>query len=366
MKEIEKKAHSFRIRVNKHTDILIAISGRTGSYNYWNMLCASMDWIDVASGYIKNYTKVDASDNTKNMNLYTYISSIDVIFKCVTKMARMVLDEQKIFSGQADIFNDNIFNFDDNNYFRHIRAAFGAHTVELDKGQWGFSSWPSNGFGGKFDCSVYLYSEKLGSKDIEFGFKYSQLEEFLKRNIDFLDNIVDGVKLLCSKHKATMRTTRISIPKNLISFIDMLVFENKRRMANDYYDSMLKHLKSFLETEFTCTANRHAVEAFRKIVIASIKEIRRKLQNMVAGVISTDKLIDPDYEYSGGFGYAFGKLSESVFGYRYYSYGLYDDLIRPYSGCLEFDYSSDIELYWLLIISMNIKNGNLNFDNITH
>lgn len=73
-----------------------------------------------------------------------------------------------------------------------------------------------------------------------------------------------------------------------------------------------------------------------------------------------DSLLEPTYKPRiNGWGYAYGKFFERVFIGG--SYGLFTikEITEPLKNYITFDYKTDVELYWLVIIALNLAQDDL-------
>lgn len=78
-------------------------------------------------------------------------------------------------------------NLNDNEYFKHLRAVFGAHPINIknkqtkSKGADYFANWPNIDRIGEYDFVSTLWSADTEAEDMRIGFKFEQLEKFLDR-----------------------------------------------------------------------------------------------------------------------------------------------------------------------------------------
>jgi len=156
------KIVKFRNFINENSDYLIKTEiGK--KKNRWNVICSAMDWIDVSTSRISNVNL--NANNIKDINLFStevffYISMIDIIFESIKQLHRVIIDINSVpfFNEKSCFSNHNYSN--DNDYFKHIRAIFGAHPVNLrdkENEKW-FASWPvfDQSVNKKYDLMVYL------------------------------------------------------------------------------------------------------------------------------------------------------------------------------------------------------------------
>jgi len=77
-----------------------------------------MDWITVAVTNINDMKKDNSNIDIQSMQIYSYISSIDIISEAITQLYRVIVNKKTIpFKGEKSIFTDNSLFKDDNDYF---------------------------------------------------------------------------------------------------------------------------------------------------------------------------------------------------------------------------------------------------------
>ncbi len=165
----------FRDKVNSNSYFVLQRYKNMNEKNQWNIICSCMDWISVAIRNLYDMKNDNTNIDVLSMQTYLYISSIDIIFEAIIQLHRVLACDNSIpFKNDNSVFQKNtpFEHMDDNTYFKHIRATFGAHPVNLNdkSGQW-FASWPYKDSMDEYDFQVRLYSNKPNQEDITFGCK---------------------------------------------------------------------------------------------------------------------------------------------------------------------------------------------------
>lgn len=184
----------FRKKVNEYNDEIHEKYSDIGGKDLWGCICSAMDWMNVATRYI-DY-KIQYSDNIDIlcMEAYTHISAIDLIWEAIIQLHRVFIDKKTIpFSGDNHVFRDDRLSKDDNEYFKHIRAVFGAHPVNLNDDTKRFAAWPTIDVYRDYDFAVTMYSIDVGKDYIVFGFRFKELEQFLDTRMEYLDVITKQI-----------------------------------------------------------------------------------------------------------------------------------------------------------------------------
>jgi len=275
----------FREAVNdNHMFVFHAYSNRNGK-NQWNPICSCMDWISVAIRSIYGAPLFSKDIDVKVMQIYSLISSIDIVNESIISLHSIFKSEKgrlSPFKGTENCFENKSISCDDDTYFKEIRARFGAHPINLDgeNGERLFASWPHDGFDADHDIQVCLYSNLVGRDDKTFGIKISELLKFLVSRYSYLNILIDEISeqyLLFCKDKVALPISRDS---DILKQLDILEKESALRLDNDYYRSTILDLKMI----FGCTtglSNLQKQEAlFKDSQKVLLEEVFNNLQNM--------------------------------------------------------------------------------------
>jgi len=268
--------------------------------NQWNIICSCMNWISVA---IRNLYDVK-NDNTDIdvlcMQIYSYISSIDIIFEAITQLHRVLACDNSIpFKNDNSVFQKNtpFEHMDDNTYFKHIRATFGAHPVNLNdkSGQW-FASYPYKDTMDEYDFQVRLYSNKLKQEDITFGIKFNELNNFLNLRYSYLNDLIEMINNQYNNYVLEKKKQIIITDKNIIKQLEILHEEAKNRLDdNDYVYAVVDLLKIF-NTQLS--PNHPLEKKYKEELKKVVDEIHKNLQNLEIIDLLTNKILYPDYPSS--------------------------------------------------------------------
>lgn len=278
----------FRDRVNENNYVLNKYRNIDGR-NKWSCICSCMDWISVAISYLStNPMPIQhRNDDLASVNVYTYISCVDMVFEAVKQLHRVFVSEKGIpFENESRIFTENVYCRDDNNYFKLIRSCFGAHPVNLNDyftshiaKEKRFASW-SGGHFSRRDYGVVLYSNCPGVDSIFFDISFSEIDAFLVRTYSYLDELIRVIDEDEAKTKRELRNERIQHDENPMCQLEILDAENKKRYNNDYYKYIIDELKIIFGTKISNTENQVKVDLYRRHIEPAIEELRNVLQEM--------------------------------------------------------------------------------------
>ena len=270
----------FRKEVNGNSYFALHNYRNRGGYNHWNLICSCMDWIEVAMDYISHQSPDNKETvgilkteniNTKCMLAYTYISAIDIVWASVQQLHRVIISDGKTpFKGKTGIFNDYLICKDDNEYFTHIRAVFGAHPVNLKKeGKW-FASWPTDHVYPEFDYAVTLYNSEAKGSNTIFGFRFKELNQFLEMRYKYLNEIMKSLDNQYGEYKEVMSKRLIIQVDDVENQLEILKEAAYERLNSEYYSEVIEELQIIFRSPCSELRNKEVVNKY-------LDECRKKI-----------------------------------------------------------------------------------------
>ncbi|WP_337035203.1 hypothetical protein [Paenibacillus illinoisensis] len=308
----------FRNQVNANSYYtLFAYKNKNGK-NYWNIICACMDWIDVGIEAMEGFNFDKRKLGPRGLDVFTYISAIDVVWESIQQLHRAIINEKEVpFNGEKNIFINDTLHKDDNAYFKHIRAVFGAHPVNLSKDKnndkW-FASWPTTGIHENYDVASYLYNADPDKDDIIFGFKFSEINEFFRSRYNHLSFLAEKLEEQYQEYKASIVNKQIRLAEDSEDLLDILENELNIRLDNIYFESTLRKIKKILKTPITNESNRIVIDDYKVKVKSVLEELNIKLQNLDYTDLALDHIVNPDFPVE--IHYHLSKLFEYLQGLR--------------------------------------------------
>lgn len=318
-----------------------------------------MDWIDVGMTNIgQAFDELKKSKGLETcLKFYQYICCIDMVWESICQLHRVFINPKTLpFANQSNIFQRKLFDKDDNNYFKEIRACFGAHSVNLNsKQEFGlkFASWSIHD-GTPTEMSVLLYSNIPNDEFKKVTVTVGELKSFYETRCQYIQQIIDAIENIAFEHKKRMQNSIIPKSNDAIEQIAILKDASQQRFGGGILVEELEQIELFLTTNFSCEKNETAIEAFRQKVILGIGEIYDCFQNMnIDCNLKIEKLLFPQYKpYDNCFEYEFANLfSKSIFK----TWKVYDanSIKKPLEEYIYFEYKTEEELYWLTVIALN-------------
>lgn len=320
--------------------------------NLFNPICSCMDWINVSVRYIRNFPELSGDLDVKAMQVYSLISAIDIIAESVGQLHKAITGDPKLRSwplkGSNHVFKkkvEHLSHHDDDNYFKQIRAIFGAHPTNLSPNQHDrmFASWPYDFASAGSDFTVTLYSNIPDKPDVYFGIKIAELLEFAKERYEHLKVLSEVV--LNKRRECFEELSKKAIPatSNVYDELQVLMVATGERQDNDYYRMLIGELISLFDARIKEPHLQQEAEDFKTKLLPVIHEIRCNLQTMNLDDLKTSKDVLVSRVCDRQMDYVLGKMFTWLHSGRYDPMSrFYFDQLNKYSeGRYNFNSSDD-------------------------
>ena len=289
--------------------------------NKWNCICSSMDWIEVSVDFINSDWNKSKEVNIKCMNFFTYISSINVLWEAIEQLHRVFINYKSIpFKSNSYIFRSKISNEDDNDYFKTIRACFGAHPVNLVdpsnpkcKQSKRFASWPyEDSFLSDYNnFSVRLYSNQINTEDLYLGINIDELNAFALERYNYINVIIREIDRQYEAFLAKYRGKKIVKLNNIVEQLSILKVEADNRQANEYGD-VIKEILTIYTVNPISDNNKKVLDKYKAQLEVVVQEVYSRLQSMDFRELETNRIINP--KCPKGLHYSYEKLNNAMCG----------------------------------------------------
>ena len=370
-KRYSELACRFREKANENSFLLAKYSDANGK-DLWGCICSAMDWIDVGVQYIEEF-QPSAKHGLQNcIEIYSFISAIDITYEAIislfwvlqkngengTRGRTPFYQTKRCFSA---VTNNTIT---DDRFFKEIRACCGAHPTDLNtlisdneaEKQHRFASWTYVENDQYF--YITLYPENATGKTITVKIFYSELIEYFEQRLDYLNTLIKRIDDLYNafkKEKTEEPIPKASSPLEQLSFLKSA---NEKRLNNAYYNDIIDQMVSFLNVDFESKENKNLIENYKSKLLSGIESLYYNIQYLDYQDMELDNLLNPPSLRVEWFGYEFAALSGRVLSGIYKPYNQ-KVLIEPLKDIVCFDnVRTDEELYWLIVIALNIKEKN--------
>lgn len=294
----EELCNKFRATVmdsGKFRAICSELDGR----NKMNVIYSSMDWLNVA---VEGTRTVDFElkgrgyNHQNTLKLTQYIISVDLVLESIRqiyRVAKRVFSLEYPFENTSHIFGQN--SLSDEDYFKHLRAIFGIHPVNL-KSINGveekrspnryFASWVSYDCLGEDDFEVSIYGNAISDDEMNsIGINLLKINRFVRERYDLLNNLIQAIRSLVTTEVEKFKGQNITLKgRDTLEDLNILLNENNKRFQ--YYIGY-KFLLQYMINCFECidkfdgiTFDRTTLENYLKRLETLIPKIKFNLENM--------------------------------------------------------------------------------------
>lgn len=337
--------HDFRIKVEGHDFVFFKYHNIQGK-DKWSCICSAMDWITVGMEYIS-----DVKDGTRSykhsMEMFAYIASIDVVWEGVQQIHRVIYNTPNIpFKNENESFEGKILEEDDNDYFKTLRASFGAHPVNLngrEKGEKYFASWSGDILD---EYSVILYSNKVGNGFRTMYLKVNELNKFLEKRYGYLNQLMAEIDRQYKAYKQEMNHIFIKENDDICKQLEILKVESSKRL--DLHKILIDRLIMFFTTPIIDKENEKMVDEYKEALKPVVKQIYNSLQTLEYDGVDYDALYPSTNKLQNGYAYYVEKLSSHIYGTGYHPTFWEPRLREIFKDHFVMEYRSYEELYILI------------------
>lgn len=353
----------FRDKVNEN-HMFYALYRNNDGKNKWNIVCSAMDWLTVVSkGITQINIKSDsgfATNHLLSLNYMQYIVAIDILLESIKQLYR-VLDGKDNYPLNKDksVFKQS--EISDDKYFKHIRAVFGTHPVNLNSvdgirknnDERFYASW-STPVLFDYDFSVFLYSNKPEKENEKFGFDIEKINEYAKKRYNLLNDLIKKVDIVIQDHISNKKKINIKEKNDPIKQLEILIKENKERIDSQYgYAHQLNYLYRLFKVNIKNDKWKPIIDNYKDHLIDEISIIKDCLQKMDFNY-KLEKNFVKGYEFRDLYSYIHDEKNSR--GYNYFLILIENNVLPSYVQIS--DDKSEIELVLDSILYMKSKELN--------
>ena len=283
IKEFRSIANENRLFRNRYRNI--------DNRNKWSIVCSAMDWISVTARGIEyiSFSNTHGSDDYLSLVLMQYIVAIDVVIQAIIQLYRVLYGNSFKYplSGDTSIFHKKI---PDDDYFKHIRAVFSTHPVDLHsidgciekKEERFFASWSCRAKDGENDFIVYLYSNMPENDEFyKFGIIIDDINRYCSKRYDLLRELATRIKAINSAINQEYKLVQIETSDDILNKIAILIQENNKRIGDSYgYTQDLYYLKDIFDAYQMYCPDDPIIKYYINMQIEQVEKIKDSLQNM--------------------------------------------------------------------------------------
>lgn len=281
----------FRDKMNDDNHYILHKYCDVNGKNLWNVIRSAMDWIEVAVDGIPTIQLANENPNVASLNLMQLICALDLVFQSVKQLSRVFVQCYP-YENDHSIFKDKKT---DDEYFKHIRAMFGVHPVNLkDDEERYYASWSTPYI--KADFSVIVYSNQVGKEDQIYSIRIDELLEYAEVRYGILRTLIKRVETDYQLHVEQWRSQKIPDGVTIKEQIIYLLRENEERFGRgEAYWYQLGQLKQLFDVNESYFEDNHRtmISAYKNTLKIVVEEIQSNLQHMNVEELRSYNILDP-------------------------------------------------------------------------
>lgn len=268
--------------IHEHSDFLIHKYSNFSGKKKISVLFSARDWLHIVVYGLPSINLQEKNDDVKSLNVLQFVCTIDLLTEAVQQLYRALFNKKNY-----PLYNDKtVFkkSISDDQYFSHIRAAFGVHPVNLDShdgvisDKKYFASWSSSH--GRGDFSVYLYSNDPEESDKELTIYFNEIIEYAKIRYEYIDEITKEIKSQQLEFNDSWSKKVIPTNDDPLEQLNILKEENEKRYGDYGYRHDIKELLDLYTAPMDFSSDDNLYSRFLAKLEPSIREIYMNLQNM--------------------------------------------------------------------------------------
>jgi hypothetical protein len=324
----------------------------------WSKICSCMDWLTVATEGLEK-PKSSKKMNKSALEFTHFLITIDMILEAIDNLWKSfipAINKKRPHINDNHIFKAEEFGkkFNDEDYFKEIRAWFGIHSVNGNERKVKineenevkvrfFSSWSSNSSWLKpseeLTFSLQLYSNNHEAERIYGGRKEVKIKdilEFIVLRYKTLDKLMEEIDQLYLKEKKKLQKTTIKWDRNsneLVQVNQLYQQAKERKLTSEHYEDQILLYKSFLECDI-----EEFEPADRKIIVSYLESLKSIIPIYINIIQNVDNGEFDDFEKF--------HLSSQVYIDNHYYFGKVLDCINEWTetGILSLECLIDNEI----------------------
>lgn len=294
-----------------YQDDILLVLDKKYSDDKWSIICSAVHWFKTVERYLTSENLLKENKEDYNWGeVYLFISAVDIVIEGINDVNKIAKNSEKVrlFYNSNEIFKDE--ERDDWDYFKNIRAIFGAHPTKLkDNKEYIVSTFPTPynslvdrlcGKSKDWDYYTFLWKKEKNKswEQLSFGFKFGDVERYLDKCINYLDVIYKDFIDIIDTYKIELSKYPIQKIDKHIKQLNILLKEDKKRL-NGRYEFTIEDVKMLLTTKITDKQNRKLYEEFKNTLINQIEYLYDALQypEKTKNIDEVNNIINSNVEY---------------------------------------------------------------------
>lgn len=285
---------NFKQVISDNDDFLIKKYSNFEGKNKMGAILSAKDWLHVVVYGLPFIDLYHENQDAQSLNVLQFVCTIDLLSEAIQQLYRVIFNVKNY-----PLFKDKtVFNKEtsDDRYFAHIRAAFGAHAVNLEDRDGNqqkryFASWSSSH--GEGDLSVYLYSNDPNEDYQKLVISFDQLFDYARKRYLCLNDISKEIENQYLHFKEKCINTPILRSVDVLEQLYILRDENVARIGRDGYSYDIETLIKLYTAPMMFPSELDIYKGYLNKIRQSVTDIYNNLQMM--NVVDLSVYPSPSY-----------------------------------------------------------------------
>lgn len=278
-------------------------------YRAWDKICAIMDRLDDTVDYL-NQLKLNTGIHRRSaFDFFDFMNNAAVVMDCISDLAKIFEVSDEEIKTSTEVFNElgKDGKGTDKKYFEYLRSLCSVHPVETSRHR----SYQEN----IFECSPYVmwndktirinndsdlcavvYTSKDNDNFKRVDIYIDQIFEYVKRRINFIENIIEHIEKYQQEIIEVFRHTPIKKEEDFESYIDYL--RNLKREKEIRYGgdclSRIDYLIKLFDLKLSNVENEENMNLYKNALKYAVKFEHNSIQNMTKEGFKNNGILHPE------------------------------------------------------------------------
>lgn len=265
----------------------------------YDAVYASLDRIEDTLLYINSMELRGESikEQRSAFDFFDFVNNMYVVIHCIKTLGHIFDVHKEEFmkiEKSTECFNEIGINGQgcDDSFFSYVRSLISVHPAETSRhpeyhgyGKIHYSPfvvWSHNLWNEESDISVHLYTSEPNADSEVLHLRIDSFEKYLQRWIDFVDIIVDAIKIFNQNKVSEYRKKKIKVPNEFERYDEYILNLKNELVAREEtnIDYLLDYYAAIFNVSLSDERNNIKFERYKNAIRYSLEFLHKRLQNM--------------------------------------------------------------------------------------
>lgn len=305
-------------QINLDTDVLdklrdvvneeqnISYNKTYGKHRAWDKICTIMDRLHDTVQYLNELKLNTGRYKSSAFDFFDFMNNASVVVDCIKELVKIfnVPDDRIKKSTQVFIELGSDGKGTDDKYFEYLRSLCSLHPVETSRHKRyqandfecsPFVIWNNRNLWHEDDCDIYavVYTSNDGETNKRVRIYISQIFEYVKTRLDFVEEIVDAIDRYQKQIISDLKNKQIKKEGEFENYNDYLC--NLDRELEERYGSdcsyPFNYMIKLFELKLSNPDNKAMMDLYLNALKYAIEFEHNRLQNMSYGGFENNGLL---------------------------------------------------------------------------